>query len=69
MEFDGLWVPSVRWPCRNLIIFPDALTDPDALKPGTGEPINWAAWRERKDVQQHLSRKPSTIELASYALF
>jgi RES domain-containing protein len=57
MEFDGIWVPSMRWNCRNLVLFPDLLSNPKALQPQTGLPVNWAAWREREDVRRLLERK------------
>lgn len=57
MEFDGIWVPSMRWNCRNLVLFPDLLTEPKALQPQAGLPVNWPAWREREDVRQFLGRK------------
>lgn len=57
MEFDSLWAPSARWPGRNLVLFLDALGQPDGLQPGAGQSVNWAAWREREDVSDMLRRK------------
>lgn len=57
MEFDGIWVPSMRWNCRNLVLFSDLLPDPKALQPEAGRPVNWPAWREREDVRRFLERK------------
>ena len=47
LDMDGLIVPSARWPCTNLVIFPDRLVDPDALRVVEARDINWPAWNER----------------------
>lgn len=52
LEFDSLLVPSARWPCLNLILFPDRLTTEAALTVEQTSDINWPAWRE-----QHQGRR------------
>ena len=44
LGFDGLLVPSARWPCQNLVLFLDRL-DPDDLAAVESQPVDWAAWR------------------------
>jgi RES domain len=46
LEFDGLLVSSPRWPCLNLVLFPDRL-DPDSLAVEEVREVNWPASRER----------------------
>ena len=47
LEFDGLIVPSARWPCLNLILFLDRLDVGTALRVEQTLDINWPAWKER----------------------
>lgn len=47
LDIDGLIVPSARWPCRNLVLFPDRLPDLERLKVLESRDVNWPAWRER----------------------
>ena len=55
LGFDGLFVPSARWPCSNAVLFTDriepAALSVDATEP---EPIDWRAWRRgtRTKVQR-----------------
>lgn len=46
LDMEGLVVPSVRWPCTNLVLFLDRLSDRDSLKIMETRDINWPAWRE-----------------------
>lgn len=48
LGFDGLFVPSARWPCTNAVLFTDRI-EPDRLILETTEPIpiDWPAWRRR----------------------
>lgn len=46
LDFDGLIVPSARWPRGNLVLFPDRLEDLEALSVVESRDINWPAWRE-----------------------
>jgi RES domain-containing protein len=62
LEFDSIWVPSARWPSCNLVVFLDAIPNfEDGLVPGTPDPVNWAAWREREDVARQLQQKPQVL--------
>lgn len=47
LGFDGLIVPSARWPCANAVLFTDRV-DPAALALANTEtePIHWAEWRK-----------------------
>ncbi|MCG8359618.1 MAG: RES family NAD+ phosphorylase [Kiloniellales bacterium] len=46
LEFDGLLVPSARWACLNLVLFPDLLDPDKALSVDEVSDVNWPAWRE-----------------------
>ena len=46
LDMDGLIVPSARWPCPNLVLFLDRLTDPETLEVLDSREVNWPAWRE-----------------------
>lgn len=46
LDMDGLIVPSARWTCANLVLFPDRLPDLDSLKVVETQEVNWPAWRE-----------------------
>jgi len=48
LGFDGILAPSARWPCQNLVLFPDRLR-PNDLAVRHSEPVDWQAWR---DAQQ-----------------
>ena len=50
LEFDGLIIPSARWPCLNLILFLDRLNLDLALRIEETHDINWPAWRERHAI-------------------
>lgn len=50
LEHDSLLVPSARWNCMNLVIFPDYLPI-DSLVPDEGKPVNWPAWREANETE------------------
>lgn len=41
LGFDGLLVPSARYPCTNLVLF----TDRAQLQLISSETVNWAQWR------------------------
>ncbi len=47
LDFDGLIVPSARWPCTNLVLFMDRLADLESLAVVRESDVNWPAWRER----------------------
>jgi RES domain-containing protein len=46
LGFEGLLVPSARWPCSNAVFFTDRIA-PDALslEGNEADAIDWAAWR------------------------
>ena len=46
LDIDGLLVPSARWPCTNLILFLDRLSDLATLEVLESREVNWPAWRE-----------------------
>ena len=48
LGFDGLVVPSARWPCLNLVLFTDRVPPGqiDIAEPHGG-PVSWDAWRKR----------------------
>jgi RES domain-containing protein len=47
LGFDGLIVPSARWPCANAVLFTERIP-PAALALQTTEedPVNWVEWRK-----------------------
>ena len=53
LGFDGLLVPSARWPCTNAIIFTDRLepasSSIDATEP---DPVDWLEWRRRMQADR-----------------
>ncbi len=44
LDFEGLIVPSLRWPCSNLVVFMDRLEDLESLTVLDSRDINWPAW-------------------------
>lgn len=47
LDADGLIVPSARWACANLVLFPDRLSDREEFRIKETRDINWPAWREK----------------------
>lgn len=47
---DGLIAPSARWPCDNLILFPDRMGLDATLEVVTSEAIDWAAWARTRGL-------------------
>jgi RES domain-containing protein len=47
LDFDGLVVPSARWPCHNLVLF-TARLQPEDIKvvPAGTQHIDWSTWRK-----------------------
>ena len=41
---DGIIAPSARWPCDNLMLFPERLADDVALTLVGSEVVDWRAW-------------------------
>jgi RES domain-containing protein len=48
LGFDGLFVPSARWPCANAVLFTDRI-EPASLSIDRTEPdpIDWRSWRRQ----------------------
>ncbi len=44
LGFDGLIVPSARWPCQNIVLFLDAI-NLEEVRTVASEPVDWQAWR------------------------
>lgn len=42
LEFDGMLVPSARYPCLNLVIFTERSGD---LMLKASQPVDWDSWR------------------------
>jgi len=47
LGFDGILAPNARWPCLNLTLFTDRIA-PDDLGSTSPEPVDVAAWGERR---------------------
>lgn len=45
LEFDGMLVPSARYPCLNLVVFTERTGDL-ALK--QSQPVDWGSWRRSR---------------------
>lgn len=41
---DGLIAPSARWPCDNLILFPESMGDSTSIELLSTENVDWASW-------------------------
>lgn len=47
LDFDGLIVPSARWPCQNAVLFTERVGPGNIAAAGsTAEPIDWKNWRQ-----------------------
>jgi RES domain-containing protein len=48
LGFDGLIVPSARWPCSNLVLFTEQIP-PEQIEiaESSADPIDWTAWRKK----------------------
>lgn len=46
LEHDGLRVPSARWTCDNLVLFPLNQSFDDKLEFVESDTIDWIAWSE-----------------------
>lgn len=44
LEFGRLIAPSARWPCDNLILFPDNMGDGALLTPASSESVDRLFW-------------------------
>lgn len=45
LGYDGLLVPSARWDCQNLILFPNH--DMDSIEEVKRQDVNWSEWRSK----------------------
>jgi hypothetical protein len=43
---DGLIAPSARWPCDNLMLFPDRMWHDSTLEVVESESVDWIKWAE-----------------------
>jgi hypothetical protein len=43
---DGLIAPSARWPCDNLMLFPDRIAHDSTLEVVESESVDWIKWAE-----------------------
>ena len=48
LEFDGLVVPSARFPCLNLVLFVERLPAVGHLQIRATDSIDWNAWRRSR---------------------
>jgi RES domain-containing protein len=47
LAFDGLLVPSARWPCTNLVLFLERITEyGGCLDVRESKPVDWRVWRK-----------------------
>lgn len=44
LDFDGVKVPSARWPCANLIAFTERIRPHNIKEIGSNGPLDWAQW-------------------------
>lgn len=47
LDYQGLIVPSVRWPCNNLVLFIGRIDSTSNIRLAQQTDVNWPAWRER----------------------
>lgn len=48
LGFDGLLVPSARWPCTNAVLFTDRIEPANLSVEATEpDPVNWTDWRRQ----------------------
>jgi RES domain-containing protein len=46
LGFDGLLVPSARWPCANAVLFTDRIEPANlSIETTESDPIDWTEWR------------------------
>jgi hypothetical protein len=50
LGFDGLLVPSARWPCLNLVLYTDQL-DPADTTVLSSEAVDWIAWKANRQAR------------------
>lgn len=47
---DGLFAPSARWPCENLVLFPDSHAFIAMLETVGTENVDWIAWAQKNGL-------------------
>lgn len=50
LGFDGLLVPSARWPCENLILFHDNHGLDERLEVVASEQVDWQTWARERNM-------------------
>jgi hypothetical protein len=45
LEFDGIIVPSARYPSANLVLFMDRMASGARLELKRSDPVDWSVWR------------------------
>jgi len=62
LDHDSLLVPSLRWKCANLVVFPDRI-DETRIQAGQAKSINWPAWSDRHgdELARVRSERPSVV--------
>jgi RES domain-containing protein len=54
LEYDGLIAPSARWPCDNVILFPQNLEDlRETLVARDAQEVDWQAWMKTRVPGDH----------------
>ena len=48
LEFDGLLVPSARFPCSNLVLFTDRLAHAGHIQIVSSEDVDWSDWQRKQ---------------------
>jgi hypothetical protein len=54
LGFTGLVVPSARWECTNLVVFPENMEPGQLTLVGSARPVDWAETRERIRAQRRI---------------
>jgi hypothetical protein len=48
LEFDGLLVPSARFPCSNLVLFTDRVSHAGHIQLVNSEDVDWLDWQKNQ---------------------
>jgi hypothetical protein len=48
LEFDGLLVPSTRFPCSNLVLFTDRVSHAGHIQLVNSEDVDWLDWQKNQ---------------------
>lgn len=52
LGFDGLLVPSARWPVQNLVLFTERLAVDARVSVELSEPVDWTGWRASRSTTE-----------------